>query len=149
MSIFGKIVGAIFGSPAQAAPVAPSAPASGSAPPPAAMPGAAAPAANAPVAAGAATAAVAAKALAPTDVAAVLDKLDEDSDEDLDWRVSIVDLMKLLKLDSSLKSRKELAQELKYTGDMGDSAKMNVWLHKQVMTKLAENGGIVPADLKD
>ena len=82
------------------------------------------------------------------DVAAVLDKLDEDSDESLDWRVSIVDLMKLLKLDSSLKSRKELAAELHYTGDMGDSASMNVWLHKQVMIKLAENGGVVPSDLK-
>ena len=54
----------------------------------------------------------------------------------------------LLKLDSSLKARKELATELKYTGDMGDSAGMNVWLHKQVMTKLAENGGVVPASLK-
>ena len=82
------------------------------------------------------------------DVAAVLDKLDKDSDESLDWRVSIVDLMKLLKLDSSLKSRKELAAELHYTGDMGDSASMNVWLHKQVMIKLAENGGVVPSDLK-
>lgn len=87
--------------------------------------------------------------MSKVDVEAVLDKMDETSDEDLDWRVSIVDLMKLLKLDSSLKARKLLAQELKYTGDMGDSAKMNVWLHKQVMTKLAENGGIVPADLRD
>jgi hypothetical protein len=85
--------------------------------------------------------------MAPVDVAAVLDKLDEKSDEDLDWRVSIVDLMKLVKLDSSLKARKELAQELGYTGDTGDSAKMNVWLHKQVMTKLAENGGVVPKEL--
>ena len=82
------------------------------------------------------------------DVAAVLGKLDEDSDEDLDWRVSIVDLMKLLDLDSSLKARKQLAKELQYSGDMNDSAKMNIWLHKQVMSKLAENGGIVPADLK-
>lgn len=83
----------------------------------------------------------------PVDVAAVLDKLDDESDEDLDWRKSIVDLMKLLKLDSSLKARKALADELKYTGDKNDSATMNVWLHKQVMTKLAENGGIVPKDL--
>ena len=68
-------------------------------------------------------------------------------DEDLDWRKSIVDLMKLLKLDSSLKARKELATELKYTGDMNNSAGMNVWLHKQVMAKLAANGGKVPSDL--
>ena len=86
--------------------------------------------------------------LAKVDVEAVLDKRDEGSDEDLDWRVSIVDLMKLLKLDSSLKARKQLAQELKYPGDISDSGKMNVWLHKQVMTKLAENGGIVPDELK-
>ena len=63
------------------------------------------------------------------------------------WRTSIVDLMKLLDLDSSLSSRKELAKELNYPGDTGDSATMNVWLHKQVMQKLAENGGKVPADL--
>ena len=87
--------------------------------------------------------------MAKVDVAAVLDRIDEDSDEDLDWRKSIVDLMKLLKLDSSLKSRKALATELGYGADMSDSAKMNVWLHKQVMTKLAENGGMVPADLRD
>ena len=67
----------------------------------------------------------------------------------LDWRTSIVDLMKLLELDSSLSSRKALAQELHYTGDMNDSASMNIWLHKQVMKKLAENGGKVPADLKN
>ena len=66
----------------------------------------------------------------------------------LDWRSSIVDLMKLLDLDSSLAARKELAKELGYTGDMDDSASMNIWLHKQVMTKLAANGGKVPDDLK-
>jgi hypothetical protein len=66
----------------------------------------------------------------------------------LDWRKSIVDLMKLLDLDSSLSARKELAQELGYTGDMKDSARMNVWLHKQVMQKLAENGGKVPESLR-
>jgi hypothetical protein len=69
--------------------------------------------------------------------------------EKLDWKKSIVDLMKVLDLDSSLKARQELAKELHYTGDMNDSAKMNVWLHKHVMKKLAENGGKVPADLKD
>ncbi len=80
-------------------------------------------------------------------MAEVLDDLEDESDEDLDWRHSIVDLMKLLKLDSSLTARKTLATELGYTGNMGDSASMNIWLHKQVMTKLAENGGKVPADL--
>ena len=68
--------------------------------------------------------------------------------QQLNWRTSIVDLMKLINLDSSLAARKELAQELHYTGDMNDSASMNVWLHKEVMTKLAENGGKVPDDLK-
>jgi hypothetical protein len=84
---------------------------------------------------------------AQVDVAEVLDDLEDESDEDLDWRHSIVDLMKLLKLDSSLTARKTLATELGYTGNMGDSASMNIWLHKQVMTKLAENGGKVPSDL--
>ena len=77
----------------------------------------------------------------------ILDTMEDDSDQELNWRESIVDLMKLLKLDSSLTARKTLATELHYSGDMGDSAKMNVWLHKQVMTKLAENGGKVPTDL--
>ena len=67
--------------------------------------------------------------------------------EKLDWRKSIVDLMKLLNLDSSFSARKELAKELGYSGDTNDSASMNIWLHKQVMQKLAANGGKVPADL--
>ncbi len=67
----------------------------------------------------------------------------------LNWRTSIVDLLKLLSLDSSLESRKELAKELHFTGDTNDSASMNIWLHRQVMNKLAANGGKVPADLKD
>ena len=67
----------------------------------------------------------------------------------LNWRTSIVDLLKLLNLDSDLKSRKELAAELDFTGDTNDSASMNIWLHRQVMNKLAANGGKVPADLKD
>jgi hypothetical protein len=151
MSIFGAIKNAIFGGPAAAAEM-PAASATAAAQPSLTVAAASSPAAPAaspaaPSASGAPT--PVAKAVLPgVDVAAVLDTLDEDSDEDLDWRVSIVDLMKLLKLDSSLKSRKALAEELHYTGDMGDSAKMNVWLHKQVMTKLAENGGTVPADLK-
>ena len=69
--------------------------------------------------------------------------------ETLNWRTSIVDLMKLLQLDSSLAARKELAQELHFTGDTNDSASMNIWLHRQVMIKLAENGGKVPEELKN
>jgi hypothetical protein len=82
------------------------------------------------------------------DVAAVLDKLASQNREKLDWRKSIVDLMKLVKLDSSLSARKELAKELHYPGGTKDSAAMNIWLHKQVMIKLAENGGKVPGDLR-
>jgi hypothetical protein len=86
--------------------------------------------------------------MSQVDVAAVMTKLAEQNRERLDWRRSIVDLMKLLDLDSSLAARKQLAQELRYSGDMNDSASMNVWLHKQVMQKLAENGGKVPAELR-
>lgn len=85
---------------------------------------------------------------ASVDVEAVLTKLAGQNKEKLDWRRSIVDLMKLLNLDSSLAARKELAKELHYDGNTNDSAAMNVWLHKQVMTKLAENGGKVPASLR-
>ena len=123
MSIFGSIMSAIFGH-ASAAPAG-GAPAGGAA--------ATAPA-NAP--------------MSNVDVEAVLTKLAAASKEKLDWRKSIVDLMKLLNLDSSFGSRKELAKELGYTGDPNDSASMNIWLHKQVMQKLAANGGKVPADLK-
>jgi hypothetical protein len=84
----------------------------------------------------------------PVDVAAVLTSLAEKNPQTLDWRHSIVDLMKLLGLDSGLASRKQLADELHYSGDKDDSATMNIWLHKQVMQKLAENGGKVPDDLK-
>ncbi|WP_407527288.1 DUF3597 domain-containing protein [Methylobacterium oryzisoli] len=83
------------------------------------------------------------------DVEAVLTDLASKSGQPLNWRTSIVDLMKLLNLDSSLSARKELAAELHYTGDTNDSAAMNVWLHKQVIKKLEENGGKVPDDLKD
>jgi hypothetical protein len=82
------------------------------------------------------------------DVEAVLSGMAAKKGQKLDWHHSIVDLMKLLDLDSSLGARKELANELRYTGDTGDSAKMNVWLHKQVMQKLAENGGKVPESLR-
>ncbi len=83
------------------------------------------------------------------DVTAVLDDLAKHSQEKLDWRKSIVDLMKLVDMESSLSARKELAQELKYSGDMSDSAAMNVWLHREVIKQLAANGGKVPADLLD
>ncbi|OPY96816.1 hypothetical protein A5906_00370 [Bradyrhizobium sacchari] len=132
MSIFGKIMGAIFGShPASAAPAG-SAP-SGSAPASAA-PGGSAPA-SAP--------------MATVDVAAIVDAaVAAHKGEKLEWRTSIVDLMKALDIDSSLAARKDLAKELGYSGDMNDSASMNVWLHKQVMSKLAANGGKLPPEIK-
>jgi len=83
------------------------------------------------------------------DVAAVLNELAAKHPEKLDWKRSIVDLMKLVGMDSSLAARKELASELHFSGDQSDSAKMNIWLHQQVLRKLAENGGKVPADLLD
>lgn len=144
MSIFGQIAAAIFGTPAHAETL-PMPPAVGA---PAAPPQTATAAPMPTPAAAAKPAATPSATMAVVDVAKTLDRITDDQDEELDWRKSIVDLMKLLKLDSSLKSRKSLATELHFTGDMGDSAAMNVWLHKQVMTKLAENGGIVPAELK-
>lgn len=155
MSIFGSIMSKIFGDKLPAAGQASMipgvgggnpAPASGSGVTPAMTQGApGAPAAGAPGAGSPASAAP--SSMEPVDVAEVLDEIAEEGGQKLNWRVSIVDLMKLLELDSSLMSRKQLATELHYTGDMGDSAKMNVWLHKQVMIKLAENGGDVPAEL--
>ncbi|MGC2824010.1 MAG: DUF3597 domain-containing protein [Pseudolabrys sp.] len=117
MSIFGNIMGAIFGQGSAQATASPSiAP---SAPP-----------------------------AQTVDVAAIVDKAAAAKGEKLAWRTSIVDLMKALNLDSSLNARKELAKELNYTGDTNNSATMNVWLHKQVMAKLAANGGKLPADIK-
>ncbi|MET0223553.1 MAG: DUF3597 domain-containing protein [Terrimicrobium sp.] len=84
---------------------------------------------------------------ATVDVTAILDDLAAKNSEKLDWRRSIVDLMKLVGMDSSLAERKELAKELNYTGDTSDSAKMNVWLHKEVIRKISENGGKVPNEL--
>jgi 3-oxoacyl-ACP reductase-like protein len=133
MSIFESIKNAIFGHAAAA-----------SAPPAATAPAQAVPAA-APVAP-AATPAVTAWSAA--DVEAQLTQLSARSPQKLNWQTSIVDLMKLVGLDPSLANRKQLAQELGYTGDMGDSASMNIWLHKQVMEKLAAGGGKVSADLK-
>jgi hypothetical protein len=152
MSVFGNIVSAIFGSKhatsvtAAAGSPAP-APSAGSAtgtsaPSPATASGASAPSAR--------TSAVSepAKPILKADVEAILAKLADEQDEDYDLQKSIVDLMKLLKLDSGLGARKQLAQELGYTGALDGSAEMNVWLHKVVMTKLAESGGKVPDSLK-
>jgi hypothetical protein len=89
----------------------------------------------------------AAPATQSVDVEAILNGLAAKNPEKLDWKHSIVDLMKLVGMDSSLSARKQLATELHYTGDQNDSAAMNMWLHKQVLRKLAENGGKVPQDL--
>jgi len=132
MSIFGKIMSAIFGSAATAAPAgggAAAAPAGGST-------------------GGSPSAAPAAAPAQAVDVAPILDKAVAAKGEKLEWRTSIVDLMKALDIDSSLAARKELAKELGYTGDSSDSASMNIWLHKQVMTKLAANGGKLPPEIK-
>lgn len=136
MSVFGKIMSAIFGSKAEAAP-APSATASPAAPSATAE------------AAPSITPTAGAGAQQSVDVEAVVSGFAAKKKEKLDWRHSIVDLMKVLDLDSSLAARKELATELGYSGKLDGSAEMNLWLHKQVMKKLAENGGKVPADLKD
>src|SRR5262249_42378075 len=151
MSVFGSIVSAIFGSKHAASVTAAASPSSSS-PSAGAAKGtsasspstAAAPSAPAGTYAGSA----AAKPISKADVEAILAKLADEQDEDYDWKRSIVDLMKLLKLDSGLGARKQLAQELGYTGALDGSAEMNVWLHKEVMTKLAESGGKVPDSLK-
>ncbi|WP_374526122.1 DUF3597 domain-containing protein [Sphingopyxis sp.] len=134
MSIFGKIKDAIFGK-AQAAEPAPAAPS---------PIGSALDAATSAMA----TAAAAAPA-AEVDVDAILTAEAANAGQPLNWRTSIVDLMKLLGIDSSLDNRKSLAQELGYTGALDGSADMNIWLHKAVMRELAANGGKVPADLTD
>ncbi|RWX78605.1 DUF3597 domain-containing protein [Neorhizobium lilium] len=147
MGIFDKIKQAIFGHEAHAAPVSETA-AAGSAVPhtstsaplsPASTQ--ASPSASAPTATPSSS--------GPVDIEPILDAAVKKKGQHLDWRKSIVDLMKALDLDSSLEARKELAQELHYTGSTDDSATMNVWLHKALMKKLAENGGKVPADLAD
>jgi hypothetical protein len=135
MSILGRIIGSIFGR-AEAATAAVEG----------GMKDAAATATTA-VAAVASAAAEPVKALSAVDLVALMESKAAAAGQPLNWRTSIVDLMKLLNLDSSLGARKELATELGYTGDMNDSATMNIWLHKQVMKKVAENGGTVPADL--
>jgi hypothetical protein len=115
----------------------------GQAPPPAVKP--AQP--QVPAAAPKAPAATAAAVLTEVDVVTILDNMAAKNPEKLDWRHSIVDLMKLVGMDSSLSARRELAADLKYTGDTSDTATMNIWLHKQVMKKLAENGGNIPKEL--
>ena len=143
MSVFGSIVSAIFGSK-HGANVA-SAPGATAAPP--SSPGTTASAGATPTT----DASPSSSTITPisrADVEAILKKLHDEQREDFDWRKSIVDLMKLLKLDSGLAARKQLAQELGYSGALDGSAEMNVWLHKQVMTKLAESGGQVPDSLK-
>ncbi|KVL43270.1 hypothetical protein WS97_00820 [Burkholderia territorii] len=122
MGIFGDIVGKLFGKakPDQQPPAAE----------------AARDPATAPVA-----------PLADVDVESVMDQFVSESGEDLNWRASIVDTLKALGLDCSLEHRKQLAEELKYDGDMNDSASMNVWLHKQLMQALAANGGKLPCTL--
>ena len=133
MSIFGKIMSVIFGHSAAAAPAGGAAagtpPAAGSA-------------------GGSSSAAPASAPAQSVDVAPILDKAVAAKGEKLEWRTSIVDLMKALDIDSSFAARKELAHELGYTGDSNDSASMNIWLHKQVMTKLAANGGKLPPEIK-
>ncbi|QWW70061.1 DUF3597 domain-containing protein [Rhizobium sp. WYJ-E13] len=149
MSIFDRIKHAIFGE-AQATEAAAPAPAP------------TAPATSAPTASAPASAAPAAPSPAPTtnpspapartqpvDIEQMLNAAVKKSGQKLDWRHSIVDLMKALGMDASMAERKELAGELGYTGDTGDSAKMNIFLHKALMKKLSENGGKVPADLLD
>lgn len=143
MSIFGSIMGKIFGGAAHAqTAAAPAGDQTPNTPPPAQQ-------TSSQSSDGTAPAATAARTSPQVDVTAILDDHVAKSGQTLDWRRSIVDLMKALGLDSSLAARKELAQELHYTGDTGDSATLNVWLHKQVMQKLAANGGKVPDDLKN
>ena len=142
MSVFGSIVSAIFGSK-HAATVAPTAGGSTAAPSSSATT-----ASMGTTPSNSASGGSSAAPISKVDVEAILKKLHDEQREDFDWRRSIVDLMKLLKLDSGLAARKQLAQELGYTGALDGSAEMNTWLHKQVMTKLAESGGKVPDSLK-
>ena len=131
MSVLGSILGGIFKKKEESAPAAP-------APAPTATP----------VAPQVTAAAATAPQPAPeVDVAGILDFMNDQRDQKLNWRTSIVDLMKLVGLESSLAERKELADELGYTGDKSDSASMNIWLHAQVIQKIRDNGGRLPTDL--
>jgi hypothetical protein len=131
MSIFGRLMSKIFGQEEKAAAAAPSAPTAANVAPPAGA------VATAPV------------STVVVDVEAVLEEMAAKNPQRLNWRTSIVDLMKLVGMDSSLTQRKALAQELGYAGSLQDTASMNMWVHKQVLRKLADNGGKIPADLLD
>lgn len=152
MKLFNKLMSKIFGqgaapAPAPASSAPPTGAGAGSSMPAGSGAGSDPPSFSAPAAASATGGGAA--AAASVDVNAVLNEMASRNPEKLDWKKSIVDLMKLVGMDSSLAERKELATELGYTGDKNDSATMNVWLHKQVLRKLAENGGKVPANLLD
>ncbi len=137
MSIFGKIKDAIFGHKSASAD-------------PASRPQIPAGMAGGPAAGTAPSPTLQPQTGTPVDVEASLTQMaSAKGNPDLNWRTSIVDLMKLIGLDSSLDNRKELATELGYTGDKDGSAEMNIWLHKEVMRQLAANGGKVPATLTD
>ena len=144
MSILGNILGGIWdrakGGPGHKPDKAPqSTPAAQQTPPPTPQP--------APIAAPQPQAAPTAASIQNVDVAGILDFMNDQRDQKLNWRTSIVDLMKLLGFESSLAERKQLADELGYTGDKSDSAAMNIWLHKQVLQKIRDNGGQIPSDL--
>ena len=124
MGLFANLLSKVFGQQTAVASTPPQSPGA---------PATAAPGASAPAGA--------------VDVTAILDDLASKNPEKLDWRNSIVDLMKLVGMDSGLASRKELAKDLNYTGDTSDSASMNIWLHKAVIRKIADNGGKVPNEL--
>jgi 3-oxoacyl-ACP reductase-like protein len=147
MGIFSGIVSAIFGSKAAAETMA-AAPSAAPATYLTASETSTPAAAPAPAAASAPASSSAPQPITRAQVEAIIAKIEADRGVKYNWRQSIVDLMKLLDLDSSLGARKELAQELGYKGALDGSAEMNVWLHKQVMEKLAEGGGKVPASLK-
>ncbi len=134
MGMFATLMSKVFGHKAPETPAAASpAPAAPAQPTPAAVATPAAPAASSP--------------LPEVDVTAILDGMAAKSGEDLDWKKSIVDLMKCVGMDSSFKARQELAKDLHYTGDMNDSASMNIWLHKEVLKRFAANGGKLPDHL--
>ena len=133
MSVLGSILGGIFKKKKEEpAPAAPAAPAPTATP---VQPQVTAAAATAP------------QPAPEVDVAGILDFMNDQKAQKLNWRTSIVDLMKLVGLESSLAERKELADELGYTGDKSDSASMNIWLHAQVIQKIRDNGGRLPTDL--
>lgn len=138
MSILGKIFGRIFPKANAAQPPSATQPAptqAGTAAGPGAQPQAGP--------------AGAAATMERVDIEQVLDGMAANNPQKLNWRNSIVDLMKLVGMDSTLQERRELADELGYTGDKNDTAAMNMWLHKQVMKRMADNGGKVPANLMD